>query len=67
MGQIGKITELVSTSTKSFEDAVQKTVDELAKKGEKDIRGLKIKSVSVSIKDGKIKEWRVNLKASSEF
>ncbi len=67
MGEIGKITELVTSSKKGIEDAIQKTVNELVKRGEKDIRGLKIVGVSVSIKDGKINEWRVNLKISSEF
>ncbi len=39
----------------------------MEKEGETDIRGLKIKNVSVSVKDGKVYEWRVNLKVSSEF
>lgn len=67
MGDLGKITELVSTSKKSFEDAISKAVEEMAKKGEKDVRGLKVKNVSVSIENGKISEWRVDLKISSEF
>jgi flavin-binding protein dodecin len=67
MGEIGKITEIMSSSNKSFEDAISKAVARLQEKGEKDIRGLKVKNVSVSVKDGKIAEWRVNLKVSSEF
>ena len=67
MGEIGKITEIMSSSNKSFEDAISKAVVKLQEKGEKDIRGLKVKNVSVSVKDGKIAEWRVNLKVSSEF
>lgn len=66
MGEIGKITEFVSTSSVSFDDAVQKAVAELSKH-EKDLRGLNIKNVSVKIEGGKITEWRVNLKAASEF
>ena len=67
MGEIGKITEVVSTSKDSIDDAVSKAIKRMEKEGETDIRGLKIKNVSVSVKDGKVYEWRVNLKVSSEF
>jgi hypothetical protein len=66
MGEIGKITELVSTSHVSIEDAINKAVSKLAKH-EKDLRGLNVKKVSVKIENGKVVEWRVNLKAASEF
>ncbi|MBE5728560.1 dodecin domain-containing protein [Candidatus Parvarchaeota archaeon] len=66
MGEIGKITELVSSSKVSIEDAVKKAAKELGRK-EKDLRGIKIKNVSAIIKNGEVVEWRVNLKVSSEL
>ncbi|MGC8516759.1 MAG: dodecin family protein [Candidatus Acidifodinimicrobium sp.] len=66
MGEIGKITELVSSSKVSIEDAVKKAVKELSKK-EKDLRGIKIKNVSAIVKNGEVAEWRVNIKLSSEL
>jgi flavin-binding protein dodecin len=64
MTEIGKIVEFVSTSKVSFEDAVKKAVEDLSKK-ESDVRGFKIKNVSVQTKNGKIVGWRVNLKGSA--
>ncbi|MDP8012762.1 MAG: dodecin family protein [Nanoarchaeota archaeon] len=66
MGEIGKITELVSSSKIGIEDAVKKAVKELNKK-EKDLRGVKIESISAVVREGQITEWRVNLKSSSEL
>lgn len=66
MGEIGKITEIVSSSKVSIEDAVKKAALALNKR-EKDVRGIKIKNVSALLRDGKVVEWRVNLKVSSEL
>lgn len=64
MAEIGKIVEFVSTSKIGFEDAIQKAAENLSK-NESDVRGFKIKNVSVVTKEGKIVEWRVNLKGSA--
>ncbi len=66
MGEIGKITEFVSISRVSFEDAIQKAAARISKT-EEDVRGMKVKNVSVRMEGGKITEWRVNLKASSKL
>ncbi len=66
MAEIAKIIEFVSTSRISFEDAVKKAVEDLSKK-ESDVRGFKIKNVSVLTENGKIVEWRVNLKGSASI
>ena len=58
---IAKILEIVSSSTKSFEDAVEKgisrTTDSLT-----DVTGAWVQDQKVIVKNGKIVEYRVNLK-----
>ncbi len=66
MSEIAKITELVCTSKVGFEDAIRKGAEKLSQK-EKDVRGMKVKNVSVRLENGKVTEWRVNLKVSSEL
>ena len=65
MGEVGKIIEYVSTSNKSFEDAVRKAVERFAK-AEKDVRGVDVIKMTARIEGGKIKEYRVNVKLSAE-
>ena len=58
---IGKITEITSTSKKSFEDAIEKAIE----RSSKTLKGVKsawVKDQEVTIKDGKVDEYRVNLK-----
>ena len=64
MGDIGKIIEYVSTSDKSFDDAVRKAVEKFAKTEK--VRGVNIKRLTVQVENGRIKEYRVNLKLSAE-
>ena len=58
---VAKVLEVISTSSKSFEDAVQKgisrTTDSLT-----DVTGAWIQDQKVVVKNGKITEYRVNLK-----
>ena len=58
---VAKVLEVVASSSKSFEDAVQKgisrTTDSLT-----DVTGAWIKDQKVVVKSGKIVEYRVNLK-----
>lgn len=61
-----KVIELLSNSTKSFEDAIEKAVKK-ADKTLKNIRSVNVKNMSVTVDGGKIKEYRVNLHLSFEL
>jgi hypothetical protein len=56
-----KVVELLGNSTVSFEDAVQKVVEE-ASKTIKNIKSVYIENMQVTVKDNQIKEYRVNTK-----
>lgn len=58
---VAKIIELVGCSERSWEDAVQEAV-ERASKTIRNIRGVDILGQKAVIKNGKIVEYRVNLK-----
>ena len=58
MASIARVTEIISSSKKSFEDAVEKGV-ERACKTLTDVKGAWIKEQKVDIEDGKIKQYRV--------
>lgn len=60
---VAKITEIQSSSTKSFEDAVQSGIAR-ADKTLRDLTGAWIKSQQVVIEKGKITEYRVLLKVT---
>jgi flavin-binding protein dodecin len=60
---IAKITELQSSSSKSFEDAIQNGIAR-AEKTLRNLSGAWIKSQKVVIRKGKIAEYRVLLKVS---
>ena len=57
---IARITEISSTSTKSFEDAIQSAVNR-ATKTLRNVRGAWVKEQQIKIEDGKIVEYQVNL------
>jgi flavin-binding protein dodecin len=57
---IARITEISSTSTKSFEDAIQSAVTR-ATKTLRNVRGAWVKEQQIKIEDGKIVEYQVNL------
>jgi flavin-binding protein dodecin len=57
---VAKVIELSSTSTKSFEDAVEKGVAR-ATKTLKNVQGAWVKEQQVSVENGKISNYRVNL------
>ncbi|MCX7778878.1 MAG: dodecin family protein [Patescibacteria group bacterium] len=56
-----KIIELVSTSKKSFEDAIRRAVQRTTKTV-RNVTGADVVRQKVVIKNGKIVEYRVNLK-----
>jgi flavin-binding protein dodecin len=57
---VARVTEISSTSSKSFDDAVQQGVARAAKTL-RNVRGAWVKEQRVDIRDGKIVEWQVNL------
>lgn len=61
-----KVIEVMSSSNKSWEEAAAKAVE----KASKTVKGIKsawVKDQSVSVKNGKISEYRVTLKLSFEL
>ncbi|KAA9035937.1 dodecin domain-containing protein [Ginsengibacter hankyongi] len=61
-----KVLELMSSSTKSWEDAAQQAVTE-ASQTVKNIRSVYIQDHSAVVKNGKISEYRINAKVSFEI
>ncbi len=61
-----KVIEVLSSSEKSWEDATQIAVEK-ASKSLKHIRSAYVQDQSVSVKNGKVTEYRVNLKLTFEL
>ena len=57
---IAKVTEVITSSNKSFEDAIENGI-ERASKTLKNISSAWVKDQSVIVKNGKVKEYRVSL------
>jgi dodecin len=57
---VARVTEISSTSTKSFDDAVQKGIAR-ASKTLRNVRGAWVKEQRVDVTNGKISEYQVNL------
>ena len=60
---VARVTEIISSSNKSFEEAIEKGVARAAKTL-KNVEGAWIKGQKVIVKKGKIAEYRVNLKVT---
>ncbi len=60
---VAKVTEIIASSTKSFDDAVANGV-ERADKTLKNITSAWVKDQSVHVEKGKIKEYRVVMKVT---
>lgn len=58
---VAKITEISATSSKSFEHAINKGL-ERANNTIEHIEGAWVKDMKVSVKNGKVENYRVNLK-----
>ncbi|WP_400192916.1 dodecin family protein [Hymenobacter sp. B81] len=65
MSTIKKVIEVLASSDKSFEDAVQRALQE-ASTTVKGIKGIYIKDQSCKVQDNKIVEYRVTAKISFE-
>lgn len=57
---VAKVTEIIASSKKSFDDAIEKGV-ERASSTLNGVTSAWIKDQSVTVKNGKIDEYRVNL------
>ena len=60
---IAKVTEITASSTKNFEDAIQQGIARADKTLDK-VKGAWIQEQTVTVEDGKITEYRVNMKVS---
>jgi flavin-binding protein dodecin len=60
---VARVTEIISSSKKSFEDAIEKGVARAAKTL-KNVEGAWVKGQKVIVKNGKIAEYRVDLKVT---
>lgn len=60
---VAKVTEIISSSSKSFDDAVENGI-ERASKTLKGITGAWVADQKVTVKDGKVDEYRVVLKVT---
>jgi len=61
-----KVIEVLSSSENSWEDATRKAVEK-ASKSLKNIRSVYVQDQSAQVKDGKVTEFRVNLKLTFEL
>jgi flavin-binding protein dodecin len=61
-----KVIEVMSNSTTSWEDATQQAVTE-ASKTLKNIRSAYVKEQTAQVVDGRVTEYRVNLKVTFEI
>lgn len=61
-----KVIEVLSSSESSWEDATRKAVEK-ASKSLKNIRSVYVQDQSAQVKDGKVTEFRVNLKLTFEL
>lgn len=60
---VAKVTEIISSSKKSFEDAIAKGI-ERAGETLKNVESAWVKDQKVVVKNGKISEYRVGLKVT---
>ena len=60
---VARITELSASSSKSFEDAVEKGIKR-ANETLDNIEGAWVQDMKVTCKDGKIDQYRVNMKVT---
>lgn len=60
---VARVTEIISGSKKSFEDAVEQGIAR-ASKTLKNIEGAWVQDQKVVVKNGKIAEWRVAIKVT---
>ncbi len=60
---VARVTEITASSPTSFEDAVKQGVSRAAKTL-KNVKGAWVQDMKVTVEDGEISEYRVNLKVT---
>ncbi|GIW18957.1 MAG: hypothetical protein KatS3mg064_2114 [Tepidiforma sp.] len=60
---VARVTEITAASPVSFEDAIKKGIDR-ANKTLRNVKGAWVQEQTVSVEDGTIKEYRVNMKVT---
>ena len=60
---VARVTEIIASSSKSFEDAIENGV-ERASKTLKNVEGAWVQDMKCTVKGGKINEYRVILKVT---
>ena len=60
---VARVTEIIASSKKGFDDAVENGIDR-ANKTLKNVRGAWVDGQKVTVRDGKISEYRVILKVT---
>jgi flavin-binding protein dodecin len=60
---VAKVTEISSSSSKSFEDAIQDGVERANKTLDR-VKGAWINEMKIDVEDGKITNYRVNMKVT---
>ncbi len=60
---VAKVSEITSQSSVSFQDAIEQGIAR-ASKTLKNITGAWVQEEQVTVSDGKITEWRVNMKVT---
>lgn len=60
---VAKVTEIIASSSKSFDDAVENGIEK-ASKTLKGITGAWVADQKVTVKDGKIEEYRVVMRVT---
>ena len=58
---VARVTEITASSSKSFEDAIEKGIKR-ANDTLENIEGAWVQDLKVTCKDGKVDEYRVNMK-----
>ena len=60
---VARVTEITASSTKSFDDAVEAGIAR-ATKTLNNVAGAWVENQKVTVENGRISEWRVNLKVT---
>ncbi len=65
MGKVLKVIEVLSESSNSYEEAIKNAVED-SSKSVRHIRSAYVNEQSVTVKDGKVDKFRVNVKITFE-
>jgi dodecin len=58
---VARVTEIIASSSKSFDDAIKKGIDR-ANKTLDNVKGAWVQDMKLDVKDGKVSGYRVSLK-----